>query len=606
MQDPLLAFRTQALRFARDEDGSITVLTLFLFLLMLILAGVSVDMARHETARSRLQSVNDRAVLAAADLQQVYTADWDAEDVVRDYFQKAGLIDQLRDVEVVETINSRTVTAQASLGINTFFMRLVGVDSLVVPAAGAAEESVSDMEVVMALDVSGSMVDNGSTRLADLKGAAGDFVQMVLESDDAEDDPRISIAMVPFNGQVNLGPRLAARYAIQHAVTNPANVHCVDLPLGVYSTQTISTTDPLPATAWADTYSSVTRDGTYRAYATTGQPDAGNRWCQNIPGNFVRLPSHSVDDLQDTIDGLVGEGATSINAGMRWAMTLLDPNAQGVYNALITSGDIPNDFADPPDNDTRPFAYRRPNTSKIIVLMTDGQNWEEERVNPDYKSGNSPIWRRNSGGNREYSIFFESKVNRRGGAGGLAGSRPFWVPHLAAWHARPWNGIVPPGTMPYTEGTNRRMDINNDGVCNNADDNRGPAQSNQACWSNATLQIWPMVWTELRMTWVAYQLYARSGVVGYDTQMNLFRTRTATGPATNASTMDGQLTSMCNLARQNGVTVYTIAFEAPEAVEPLLQSCASNPGMFFETDTDRIDTTFQQIAANIISLRLTQ
>jgi hypothetical protein len=43
---------------------------------------------------------------------------------------------------------------------------------------------------------------------------------------------------------------------------------------------------------------------------------------------------------------------------------------------------------------------------------------------------------------------------------------------------------------------------------------------------------WPQVWNELRMSWVAYQLYARSGLFDYATQMNVFRTRTDTAVGT--------------------------------------------------------------------------
>ncbi len=66
--------RERLIGFARDEDGGMIVFTLMFFVMMLILGGIAVDMVRFETTRSRLQGVSDRAILAAADLDQVYTA----------------------------------------------------------------------------------------------------------------------------------------------------------------------------------------------------------------------------------------------------------------------------------------------------------------------------------------------------------------------------------------------------------------------------------------------------------------------------------------------------------------------------------------------------
>ena len=68
--------------FIRREDGSLIIFSLFLLIMMLMVAGMSVDLMRTETQRSRLQSTLDRAVLAGASLEQTLNS----EDVVRDYF----------------------------------------------------------------------------------------------------------------------------------------------------------------------------------------------------------------------------------------------------------------------------------------------------------------------------------------------------------------------------------------------------------------------------------------------------------------------------------------------------------------------------------------
>ena len=158
-------------RFAREEDGVMVVLTIYMFLIMLLVAGIGVDMMRFEMERTRLQNTLDRAVLAAADLDQTL----DPKDVVMDYFDKSGLGDRLTrdDVEVIKDVGYRNVKARARTTVNTQFMHMTGVDTMVAPASGAAEEEIDNFEVSLVLDISGSM--RFGDRIGDLRPAARKF-----------------------------------------------------------------------------------------------------------------------------------------------------------------------------------------------------------------------------------------------------------------------------------------------------------------------------------------------------------------------------------------------------------------------------------------------
>jgi hypothetical protein len=316
---------------------------------------------------------------------------------------------------------------------------------------------------------------------------------------------------------------------------------------------------------------------------------------------------------------------------MRWGLTLLDPSTRPMFAEFRAANQVPEAFID------QPYDFRRADTRKIIVLMTDGANYPEERVNANafgtgFRTGQSPIWRATAAADssQRYSIFHDSRVNRAGTgttlATNIANSRPFWVPHLGEWQARPWAGTSPSSTMPYSEKTEpgpdgsmeglRRRDQNGDGVCDNADDGRGTFLSSQACWlwTRSSQQTWPDVWTNLRMRWVAWQLYARAGYTSlgasslsltavYDAQMNLFRTRTS------ETAMDSQLLAMCDLARANNVTIYGIAFEAPERGRTAIRNCVSGNGSlaspnYFDAQGLQIRTAFRSIAAQINALSL--
>jgi hypothetical protein len=62
--------------------------------------------------------------------------------------------------------------------------------------------------------------------------------------------------------------------------------------------------------------------------------------------------------------------------------------------------------------------------------------------------------------------------------------------------------------------------------------------------------------------------------------------------------------ALCNLAKANGVTVFTIAFEVPAENEWEMRDCASSPAHFFSVEGLQIANAFSQIAATIQNLKL--
>lgn len=61
---------------------------------------------------------------------------------------------------------------------------------------------------------------------------------------------------------------------------------------------------------------------------------------------------------------------------------------------------------------------------------------------------------------------------------------------------------------------------------------------------------------------------------------------------------------LCDLAKENGVIVFTIAFEAPSAARREMQNCASTEGHFFDVEGLEIDEAFSKIASTITKLKL--
>lgn len=529
--------------FRRSEDGSAIVFTLFLLSVLLIVAGYAVDTMRFENKRARLQATLDRAVLAAADLDQTL----ECEDVVRDYFSKSDLLDEITSITCTESFNGRTVEATAALQMNTLFMK--GTDQLVAPASGAATESISDVEIVLVLDVSGSMRSN--SRLVNLKAAAQQFVNEVLEND-AEN--RISIAIVPFNAQVNLGPTLFNAYANIYDEHGIDDLHCVDLPSTAWDAPAISPSISMPQAAHFDASSSTSKSTSYvnpqaPVFSTRTSINDAVPTCKPWSENFVRLPNQNISNMQSQIGALRSDGNTSIYLGMRWALAMLDPDTRPIFTSAIAAGAMPSTLTG------RPFDYDREDTMKVIVLMTDGEHVSSAVMNDGYREGLSPIYRGSDG---RYAIYHPTSTRS---------TNKYYTPHNNSWNRTPsWSGS---GTV--------------------------------------TQLTWPEVWSSLRMQWVAWQLYARPWGTSnstrnayYNDQMDAFMRWT------DVSTMNSQLQTSCDQAKDNGIIVFGIAFEAPTNGQLQISSCASSPAHYYNAAGLQIAQAFNSIANQINALRLVQ
>jgi Flp pilus assembly protein TadG len=525
---------------------------LFLFLIMLIVGGMAVDVMHFETERMRVQATLDRAILAAADMEQTLPP----ETVVRDFFNKAGLADQLTGVDVTTTLTSRQVAARTRLSTDNVFMRLAGVDALTAQVTGQAEESKSSIEIVLVLDVSSSMTANN--RIGNLRTAAANFVQTVLTKDR---EKRVSIAVVPFDANVNLGPQLRAQYNIT-SLHGVAGADCVDLPLSAFEVPGIPPTLAMPQTGYFDMRSETLR--TSNNPSPIPKPLYGGIYCRIEPADLVRLPSNDMAALQAQVRALKPTLGTSITTGMKWGLAMIDPGTRPVFNNLINDGQMTANLRG------RPFNYGQADTLKIIVLMSDGEQTSSPVLKDQFRSGTSPIYVATDG---RHSVFHSSKVST---------GRPYYVPHLdpsptvfdsVGWQVRPWNGAAPAASEVY--------------------------DASATTWPDVRRLAWNEVWSSVQMAWVATQLYTNALGGTWTTHRSSFVTNT------DVAAMTRTLAQSCNQARTQGVIVYAINLESPEGA-PALQNCASSPGTYIYTTSGNLVGTFEGIAASIGALRLSR
>ena len=74
----------------------------------------------------------------------------------------------------------------------------------------------------------------------------------------------------------------------------------------------------------------------------------------------------------------------------------------------------------------------------------------------------------------------------------------------------------------------------------------------------------------------------------------------------NGSEADRRTRALCGEARDNGIVIFAIGFEAPTGGQNLMRDCASTPSHYFDVDGVEISEAFSAIARTINQLRLTQ
>ena len=379
----------------RSEDGNLFVTFIPMLAVMMLWGGIAVDLMRFESRRAQVQSVTDRATLAAANLGM--TAE--PTEIVADYFAKAGLSDSLTSVKT-PNYNAqlfREVEVQADFNLDTLFLRHVNNllfeennerdwKTLSAPADATAVEGVSAVEVSLVLDLSGSMyayIQNSSPqvrRIDKLKTAAEGFINSLLLPEYAN---RLSVSLVPYSEQVNIGPTIfnALNVSRDHNFS-----HCIEFPATAFDTTTFNTQTTYAQTqnvqfnyygnGGFDNFSGSTRN---QANPTLDQPV-----CPRFDYERVIPITQNKTKLISAIRQLQPRAGTSIFLGLKWGVTLLDPSFQTIVKKLPTSM-VETTFAN------RPLAYTREGgrtvqakNLKYLVLMTDGYNDFSKRLKDHY------------------------------------------------------------------------------------------------------------------------------------------------------------------------------------------------------------------------------
>lgn len=636
--------------FRSDESGSIVVFALFIFVFMIMVGGIAVDVVRFEMRRVALQQTLDRAVLAASSMQQKTRT---PQEITTEWFQVAGLGDELTvdyappTVTGMSNANKRSASATAKVRSYNHFMTWFDIPYLEAPVTAAAAEGIAKVEVVLVLDITGSMSSPASagdtkSKIEALREAADNFVTIVKGADSKNG---VSIGVVPYASQVNIPASLRQEFNVTRLsswnfVANQGvpNINCIEIPQSTYTSTALSTTLAMPMAAVADMSTTVPTGSDYLKPADyPPSVNFGPRICttkNDDPGtaeneseyNQVLLPTKDANAVKARIAQLTAAGNTSIALGMRWGTAIIDETATNYYTITDSDGKV------------RPFQNDDETVRKIIVLMTDGDHVANNHIYDAYKTGASPFWLGTDG---NFALNFSTST--RGPFTGtlpsncsgwtVPSTRNIFVPHLKANSLRAKRLAADPegvssgtgGSYPLVSGAcDPRAWVAPNGSGNPTWQQRDASGNPMLDASNNPIMVttrrldWSEVWRFMRMEYVIYQMYNRaniSGAVGVSTLRNTFR-----GTYLSVSTMNTLLQQNCAEARNAvdnasnpgaGIEIYGIAFAAPANGKTQIQNCSSPDDIdtkyFFDaTNNADLIAAFNTIASDITDLRLTQ
>lgn len=339
-----------ASRLHSDERGVVIILFAAALPVVLALFLMVVDHTRGMTARTNLQNSLDAATLYVAKSNLTDSAQIQSLGLkILNANMQASGSGPVSSAQFSLSTDLR-VSGTASVSMPVTIASFVGRPALTIGTMSEVARSSNNVEVGIALDITGSM--NG-TPLADMKSAAKELVDLIVK--DVQTPHYSKVALVPYAAAVNVGS-----YAndVRGTLTNGQcdtpgcqqyRFYNADNDRITYSASNC-VTERIGAAAYTDAAPSTARVG--RHYIGTPNGDA-NR----CPGAAIIPMTTNRTTLKNSIDAYQAQGSTAGQIGLAWAWYMISPNFGSLWPAA----------------ESRPAAYGTRELVKVVILMTDGE-----------------------------------------------------------------------------------------------------------------------------------------------------------------------------------------------------------------------------------------
>lgn len=339
--------------FCADTRGNLMIMLGFAAVALVGCVGIAVDTSVAYNVRAKMSAAVDAAALAGARAWASPTRNADIQNFFSANFEAGYMGSVVEPVDIAVSPQDRTVTVTARANIPTFFMSVLGTDSIDIEASAQATLSSRDVEVALVLDVTGSMEDD----MDDLRTAANDLVDIVVQ--DLQDPFRSRVALVPYSVGVNVG---SYADAVRGAMTMGAVCQYSAEPTcetyrfqnaknGDWTEQDVSTcvTERTGPHAYTDAPPNLARVG-------PNYPRPDHNPC---PAATIMPLSDNKAALRTAINSLTDGGSTAGQIGIAWGWYMLAPN----FAYLWPAANQPMNYNE---------VHLGQEVMKVVIIMTDG------------------------------------------------------------------------------------------------------------------------------------------------------------------------------------------------------------------------------------------
>ncbi|HEY4135031.1 MAG TPA: pilus assembly protein [Alphaproteobacteria bacterium] len=381
---------------SRDRRGGIAVFLATAIVPLIGILGLAVDTTRGYMVKSRLSQALDAAALAGGRVIFSTTRDADIQMYFNANYPAGYMGAAVTGPTIAVNGTNDKLTLQASAVVDTTFLRVLGIQNMTVKSDVEVTRQTQLLDVVLSIDVSGSMstsAGGGLTRIQAARTAANSLVSILFGT--TATSSVVNIGLVPWNSKVNV-TRNGVTFNSALTVTD-SSVGTFKNPLtGALQTSVFYANNspvPLlskPLAGWkgcvydrykndgdptndGDIYEATLLNATgdwvaWEPIGPEGEPtSSSNSHCQAAEDahkpkatDCSACFSHGITALQNTKASITNainqlttpDGNTNAPAGLAWAWRALTPAA-------------PWTEADPNPQFPR---------QQAIVLLTDGQN----------------------------------------------------------------------------------------------------------------------------------------------------------------------------------------------------------------------------------------
>jgi Flp pilus assembly protein TadG len=355
------------------DQGNVAITFALVLIPLLGFVALAIDSLQGFLVEDRLQKSLDAAGLAAGRVTEDVDLAAEAQQVFEANFAAGNKQVAVDTLKIAVNEEEGTISLAADATLPTAFMRALGQKTLSIGASTVINREIRQMELVLVMDNTGSMV--GQPIADEIAGA-----KMLIDNvyGNAESHENLLVGLVPYTAAVNIGSWRTDWLVSTDKVFQTPNPFAVS----VNKWKGCVMARPYPFDR-NDDPPSVKKFESFLYPADYGDPSknikADNPWTlplkekvtdgNNGTGPNLGCGSPPILPLVHEKSKVIAEinkmgawhrGGTTSNLGLVWGWAVLSPRWRGLWG-----GDTPAD---------RPLDYKSALSDKVIVLLTDGNN----------------------------------------------------------------------------------------------------------------------------------------------------------------------------------------------------------------------------------------